>query len=99
RRLARARYGRIAPIPATLGSNDLSRYRARLVVSEHEGETRVVDITKPRFKIGRRKDADLYLADPDVSPDPAEITASHGVLVRTDTNSTYGTFVIQLLAT
>jgi FHA domain-containing protein len=80
-----------------LQSNDLSDYRARLVVSD--GDSRVVDITKPRFTIGRAKDADLYLSDRDVSREHAEITAADGVFVLTDTNSLHGTFVNDLPAT
>lgn len=52
-----------------------------------------MEIAKPRFTIGRRKDADLYLPHPDVSRAHAEIVATADGFMVVDARSTCGTYV------
>jgi serine phosphatase RsbU (regulator of sigma subunit) len=55
-----------------------------------------VAIAKPRFKIGRREDADLYLSASDVSRFHAEIIATDEGYTVVDVDSRCGTFVNDL---
>jgi phosphoserine phosphatase RsbU/P len=64
----------------------------RLVVTDALG-SRIVNLDKPVFTIGRRSETDLRLSGADISRDHAEITIQNSTVVIRDRQSRFGTFV------
>jgi len=64
-----------------------------LIVHTPSGESQVISITKPLFRIGKRQTNDLVLNLAAISRDHCEIAASNGQWVLRDLNSRNGTYV------
>jgi hypothetical protein len=65
----------------------------KLTVANPEGKTRIVEVDRSPFQIGRRNDCELSLADNRISRTHAQILLEDGKYVLEDLESRHGTFV------
>ena len=65
----------------------------KLTVANPEGRTKVVEVDRSPFQIGRRNDCELSLPDNRISRTHAQILLEDGKYVLEDLESRHGTYV------